>query len=113
MIVSGMGRSLLASAILYDVGKSALHFAKIPGAAGDQNEHNGDSYQHGGPVERGCAAEQRPAETVNDADHGVEGVKAVPFSWDNRAAKTYGRDEEAELHRSEERRVGKECRSRW
>ncbi len=77
--------------------KALFHFAELPDAEPEEEGGNGEAEAEGGPVDGGLAAEEAPAEAVDDADHGVEGVEEAVLLGDDAGAEADWGDVEAEL----------------
>ncbi len=69
----------------------------MPDAEPKEEGSNGEAEAEGGPVDGGLAAEEAPAEAVNDADHGVQRVEEAVLLGDDAGTEADRRDVEAEL----------------
>src|SRR5579864_2034783 len=71
------------------------------GADAEPQEEGGDGHaeQEARQIDRAVAADDAPAEAVDDADHRIEVVEQPPLFRDDRAGETDRRDIEAELQR--------------
>src|SRR5512135_255046 len=69
------------------------------GADAEPQEERGDAEteQEAGQIDRTLAADDAPAEAVDDSDHRIEVVEQSPLFWHDRAWETDGRDIETEL----------------
>jgi hypothetical protein len=79
-----------------DIRKGFLHAAEIPDAQKEQHNHQGHGKTEPRPIDGGVPAQQRPAEAVNDTDHGVERVEG-----ESRVAKALANDGTAEPNRGQ------------
>jgi hypothetical protein len=79
------------------VREALFHFAELPDAEPEEEGCDGDADAEGGPVEGGLAAEEAPAETVNDANHRVQRVEETVLLGDDTGTEADRRDVEAEL----------------
>lgn len=88
-IASGF-RSQSSSFPSDQVRKALLHFPELADA--EPEEEDGDSHAdaEGTGVEGGIAAEDAPAEAVDDPDHRVEGVEQLPLLQNNGGGKADG-----------------------
>lgn len=91
-------RPPISDLFLNKVRKALLHLPKIPDAEPEEEcgDRHADAEALG--IERGVAAEDAPAEAINDADHGIEGIEQAPFLWDDTAGEADRRNVKAELH---------------
>src|SRR5579862_8796034 len=74
--------------LLDHVGKGFFGATEVPDAGEAENGCNGDGRKERGELKWDLAAEEGPAEAVDDSDHGIERVKQAPLLRDNCAAKT-------------------------
>lgn len=63
--------SMLPAFFSDNVRKRVFHFSKIGDAEDAQGSRDRRCHHYAGPPEDRFAAQERPAETVDDADHGV------------------------------------------
>jgi len=78
--------------------ESLLGLAKIPDAANAQREGNADTDEKARRPDAALTAEQGPAESVDDAYHGVKRVKQPPPGGNHAAAEADGGNVKAELN---------------
>ncbi len=69
----------------------------MPDAEPEEEGGDGQAQAEGGPVDGGLAAEEAPAEAVDDADHGVEGIEEAVLLGDDAGAEANRGDVEPEL----------------
>src|SRR5437016_9617187 len=81
-----------------DIGKCPFHFAEVPNAGHAEEGGDESRNQESRKLKWDLAAEEGPAEAVDDADHRVERVEQMPFFGDDRAAETDRRNVKTELH---------------
>ncbi len=70
----------------------------MPDAEPEEEGGDGKAEAESGPVDGGLAAEEAPAEAIDDADHGVERIKQTPLFWDDAGAEADWGDVETELN---------------
>src|SRR6266851_2778183 len=94
---SGMRAERLSGRELDTVGNGGLHAIEEKEAAEEDESDDGGRSQKD-EAGRLAAAGNGPAETVNDAGHGVEAVKPAPARRNKRGRISDGRGEHPELH---------------
>ena len=65
-----------------DIGETALRAAEIPDAPPEKKGRQGYGEIEADGVERGSAAEDRPAEGIDNPGHGVERERKTPLRRD-------------------------------
>src|ERR1700728_1109728 len=83
---------------LNDIRKVALHLPEIPDAGEIEQRCDRNRIRNVGPPDHAVTAKQRPAETVDHANHRIEREQETPLGRDHGAAEAYGRDVKPELH---------------
>src|SRR5712671_5784962 len=80
------------------IGETLFHLAELANA--DPQEKAGDSKTEteARPIEAALAAEQAPAEAVDDADHGVERIEKTPLVRHDGGTEAHRRHIKAKLH---------------
>lgn len=82
---------------LDDVGKSSFRLPEVPDAGGEEESYDGARKKKAAQRKFARRASQRPAESIDHPDHGVEIVEETKFFRDYAAAETDGRDVETKL----------------
>src|ERR1041384_5265347 len=82
---------------LDDVHKTSLGPSEVPEATKTDDRGQKDGGQNAGPPKIDLAAQERPAETVDDADHGIARIKEAPVFRNFIAAETHRRHVKTEL----------------
>ena len=80
------------------VSKGSLHATEIPNRAGRQGGNRDDGQRKSRPIHVVLTAEQAPAESVDDADHRIDGIKETKPVRNNTAQKPDRRDVKAKLN---------------
>jgi hypothetical protein len=80
------------------VREAFFHFSELPDAEPEEEGGDDKAEAESGPVDGGLAAEEAPAEAIDDADHGVERIKQTPLFWDDVGAEADWGDVETELN---------------
>jgi hypothetical protein len=81
----------------YDIGKAFLRFAEVPNAEPEENSDNAHGEHKAGNIDVRVTVADSPAEPVNNANHGIQGIDQAPVLRYDLAAETNRRDEESEL----------------
>src|SRR6185437_16529437 len=81
------------------VRKAALDASEGPDTEPQEERRDAEAEQEARQVDRTLAADDAPAEAVDDADHRIEVVQQAPLFGHDRAGETDGRDIETELQR--------------
>ena len=80
------------------IGEAFFRLAETADAEPQKKSGNGDAQRETRQIELALAAEDAPAEAVDDADHRIEGIEQPPLLRDDARAEADGRDIEPELH---------------
>src|SRR5216684_4274039 len=94
---------MIASLILYNrllnhIRKRSFRPAKVPNTGDQKQRHKTAGQQECRPPEGAFAAEQGPAEAVDDADHWVQCIQHPPFFRNDGTAEADGGHVKPELH---------------
>src|SRR5438552_14487632 len=80
------------------IGEAFLHFSELAETQPKKKAGQNEAEEEAGPIEPAFTPKQAPAETIDDADHGIEGVEKKPLVRDDPRAESDRRHIEAHLH---------------
>ena len=84
--------------LLYQICKSFFHPAETGDAQPEEESDDSKAEHEAGQINRTVAAEDAPAEAVDDPHHGIEAVKQPPLLRNDLAAESNRRNIKTELH---------------